>query len=799
MQVSGTPARARNDVGDTSNPPAYEDTRPVFVRPVSGLSRYNTRGKVFFRRQYFLQGGFVPPRPRFYPFVPIGERQLHDRDVLSQSLDMTMTKRVMQVFRANATTARIKMRLRVDPSVIHVGDDFEGEPIYAVAGPGSVDLRSPATIDLEPGNHIDFDINGALSPVATFSATPAVITGTQDDNPAWSPGPGDTLIFTIGSAPGQTVTLVGTETSAALLATAIQTQLAGLVTAQAVVSGDGFAVEVTTVKRGQGTEVVLECTGGTFAATCGLAAQNDTGTGNVADIDVIEWDDAVYGGVKQVLEAAFAGAATVALDAGTGGLIITNATVPAGSGNTIDIVGGVGNVDVALGIDGLAWPIAGVDDGPMLDPLWQSHDGAGTFSYAAPGRDAGNGAMSLDAGFLGSQVRYGDDPTGMGPDTFDTTAFGVAFNGGGGGVDPSYLSFWCKLDGVLDFQASVLVTVGWDGGALGRQTSTIEVPIEQAGVWEQKIVRIAAFGKVGGIDLFTLGVGGFSSAAVLIDDLEVRGAVTAAVFPRLVAFGATPPSVAWAVGPGDVIAADTYVGQGGRDVTVPPVVQSGYGGGRYQDIVLEQTWGVDTPLTVGNYYGIELSVVGGGVGTEEVQVCGSASGDRYASGPCGYSMDGGVNYTELSDEDAYFEIECVPAEALLMDQDVGLTWYPASAQHGGPVSEGAISGLARLHIYISRPTLETLHAEDVVFGGNPSLVDVSAIAFYDLPKRLEKIGLFGHTEHLVLPDGSYLEYQVAEPAHTSGDLAEDMDWERFSQLEFGVILMLAWCEVVRYG
>ncbi len=195
------------------------------------------------------------------------------------------------------------------------------DPATATAAKGSVTLKntgaaaSPATVgpgtdvapfNLEPGDHIDIDI-GAGPVVATFNATPPSITDTVGYPIAPLAG-GETLGITIDKANGgteQTVTAAGGETTAADIANLFNTQVSGL-KAEVTVGGQA---QLTADHKGTGEGIQIT-TPGTLNVILLFPVGKVSGTGNVADIDVV-----AEGEAEAVIEAALAAAVAVTYNA----------------------------------------------------------------------------------------------------------------------------------------------------------------------------------------------------------------------------------------------------------------------------------------------------------------------------------------------------------------------------------------------------------------------------------------------------------------------------------------------------
>jgi hypothetical protein len=132
------------------------------------------------------------------------------------------------------------------------------------------------TFDLEPADAITVEVDGAPT-VFTFTATRAVTAGA---GLAIVDLTGLTLLVAIDGGAVQTITFAGTESTAALVAQAINSQIVGASAAE-----NGGEVDIQSDTRGSGS--IVDITGGTALGEIGHAVGTTTGTGNVASIDAV--------------------------------------------------------------------------------------------------------------------------------------------------------------------------------------------------------------------------------------------------------------------------------------------------------------------------------------------------------------------------------------------------------------------------------------------------------------------------------------------------------------------------------
>ncbi len=207
-----------------------------------------------------------------------------------------------------------------------------------------VQSSNAAPFNLEPGNTLVVDIDGASPATATFNAAAAARENTPAETYALANN--DTLTVRINQGAVQTITFLTSEFVAIGAATAEEVAAvinAKLVGASATVTSGGTKVTITSDKRGTGSYV--EVTGGTGNGALGFNTAEVQGTGNVADIDAVSVAE-----VKTVVEAAVAG---VTVSDVSGAVRITrnttgpSATVQVDASSTADTIFGFANAVVA--------------------------------------------------------------------------------------------------------------------------------------------------------------------------------------------------------------------------------------------------------------------------------------------------------------------------------------------------------------------------------------------------------------------------------------------------------------------
>jgi len=156
------------------------------------------------------------------------------------------------------------------------------------------------TFDLEPAETINVSVDGGGAQTFTFTATRAVTAG---GGLAIVDLTGLTLLITINGGAPQIVTFAGTDTTAALVAQAINSQIVG-----ASATENAGEVDIQSDTRGTGS--IVDITGGTALGEIGHAIGTDTGTGNVVNIDAVTAAEVVtiMAGLTGAVASALAGA-----------------------------------------------------------------------------------------------------------------------------------------------------------------------------------------------------------------------------------------------------------------------------------------------------------------------------------------------------------------------------------------------------------------------------------------------------------------------------------------------------------
>jgi hypothetical protein len=169
-------------------------------------------------------------------------------------------------------------------------EDFDSIPIVATAG--SITGTEVEPFDLEPGDDLDIEVDGAAAQTATFNAAAASLeSGTAElydlDN-------GDTLTVIIDGGATQTITFSTGDfadidnATAEEVAAVINNQIVG---ASASASSGGTKVTIKSDRRGTSSSV--QVTGGSANADLGFSTVAVTGTGNVANIDAVTAAEAI--------------------------------------------------------------------------------------------------------------------------------------------------------------------------------------------------------------------------------------------------------------------------------------------------------------------------------------------------------------------------------------------------------------------------------------------------------------------------------------------------------------------------
>lgn len=149
--------------------------------------------------------------------------------------------------------------------------------LAGAAAPAVIESANAEPYDLEPAQTIEVSVDGGGPTVFTITATRATRAGA---GLAIVDLTGLTLILAIDGGAQQTVTFAGTDTTAALVAAAINNQITG-----GFASENGGEVDISSDKRGSGSSV--EIVGGTALGEIGHSVGTASGAGNVADVDAV--------------------------------------------------------------------------------------------------------------------------------------------------------------------------------------------------------------------------------------------------------------------------------------------------------------------------------------------------------------------------------------------------------------------------------------------------------------------------------------------------------------------------------
>lgn len=204
-----------------------------------------------------------------------------------------------------------------------------------IASAGAITGTNTETFALTPGDTIIASVDATADDTATFDATRATRAGSGLSIVDLT---GLTLVLAIDGGTNQTITFAGTETTAALVAAAINTQMSG-----------GFAVEdtgeVDISSDVQGTDSSVEVVSGSALGEIGHSAGTDTGTGDVGDIDAVTVAE-----VKIVLEADLIDSSGVVVTNVGGAIVITSGTVGASSSIEVKVAS---TADTVFGFDNI--------------------------------------------------------------------------------------------------------------------------------------------------------------------------------------------------------------------------------------------------------------------------------------------------------------------------------------------------------------------------------------------------------------------------------------------------------------
>lgn len=141
----------------------------------------------------------------------------------------------------------------------------------------------PFPADLEPGNHLDFDIDGFVG-VATFDASAAtILSGAAEP---YAPVGGETLTLYLEGV-ATLITLLVTDTTAGDVALNINTAVGSVVAVD-----EGGKVRITSTIRGTDSSIQIE-EGSGANAILQFSTSLVSGTGNVGDIDAVELTEAI--------------------------------------------------------------------------------------------------------------------------------------------------------------------------------------------------------------------------------------------------------------------------------------------------------------------------------------------------------------------------------------------------------------------------------------------------------------------------------------------------------------------------
>lgn len=205
--------------------------------------------------------------------------------------------------------------------------------------------------DLEPGDDLDISIDGGGALTATFSATAASRENGVDE--VFVLADGQTLTVSIDGGSVQTVTFLTTEFADITNATA--EEVAAVINAKmtggsATVTSLGKRVTIASDKRGTGSSV--DVTGGTANTALQFTTGSIAGTGNVANIDSVQFAEA-----QSVIQGAVAGT-TVTADSGR----LRISTTATGASHSVQVEAG-STADDDFGLDNAVH--AGTDGGAV--------------------------------------------------------------------------------------------------------------------------------------------------------------------------------------------------------------------------------------------------------------------------------------------------------------------------------------------------------------------------------------------------------------------------------------------------
>lgn len=158
---------------------------------------------------------------------------------------------------------------------------------------GTVLATNAAPFDLEPGDTLDFNVDGGGTDTATFDAAAGLDTSGAE---TYALANAETLFVAIDGGGVQTVTFLTAEFVAIGAATAAEVAaVINAKTAGASVTSPGGTVVITSDTRGTSSSVNVS--GGTASAALAFAGGLQSGTGDVADIDAVTFNE-----IKTVVE-----------------------------------------------------------------------------------------------------------------------------------------------------------------------------------------------------------------------------------------------------------------------------------------------------------------------------------------------------------------------------------------------------------------------------------------------------------------------------------------------------------------
>lgn len=176
------------------------------------------------------------------------------------------------------------------------------------------------TWDLTTGQHLDFEVDGGAPVVATFTGTPAAVTGAAGVFPTLFVGGEFIEVRANANADAVRITFLGTDQTNAQCRDRINAYMGF-----AFCDLNGGQLRFTSNVGGTDGDVII-LAGGTATATLGHAAGTTGGAGNVADIDQVTLSE-----VDTVVNAATAGDVRADRD-GDGKIRVSNRATTDGTG-----------------------------------------------------------------------------------------------------------------------------------------------------------------------------------------------------------------------------------------------------------------------------------------------------------------------------------------------------------------------------------------------------------------------------------------------------------------------------------